>query len=183
MLDKREELSNEIFNKNPDVVQITELLPKHGKIDDIQTEFKIPGYSLFSNHNPLRGIAVYIKDIYDPKQVCDEINIIGFNECVWCTLTVDSLTLLLGCVYRNTTFEKNSSTESLIQILNKANNLSCDKLIVTGDFNYPGINWETSTSSDQSEEINNVQDMYLTQFITDPTGRRLTKSAIFLIWY
>ena len=97
-------------------------------------EYGIPGYSLKHNMDPLRGTAVYFKDTIDPIE-CTELNDTSFKECLWHKINIDSKIILLGCIYRNTSVNKEESTKNLIEVLKKTNDIKYDNLVITGDFN------------------------------------------------
>ncbi len=56
-------------DQNPDLVFITETLPKIFKYDVREAELRIDGYALYVNQNPKRGVRIYVKETL----VCDKI--------------------------------------------------------------------------------------------------------------
>ena len=138
-----------ISRKNPDIIQITEVLPKQKIKIDPKLEFDIPGYELFINENPSRGIIMYIKQSLKPSK-CDELNSCDFHESLWCNINIDSVSLLLGCIYRNTSIDLAQSTEHLVNLLQKLNSIKHEQVIITGDFNYPNINWKNANNTSDS---------------------------------
>ena len=76
----------------------------------------------------------------------------------------------IGVVYRspNSSDENNERLISLINEMCETN----DQVIITGDFNYPSIDWELLTCDSSSEDfLNVVQDQYLTQHVAFPTRK------------
>ena len=90
--------------------------------------------------------------------------------------------LLIGLVYRSPsgTNENNERLGELMRMLNKA---EYSHILVMGDFNYPGIEWDTwnvkgdSTTSQEYRFMESVQDSYLFQHISKPTRWRGADSA------
>ena len=51
------------------------------------------------------------------------------------------MSILLGCIYKSPSGNEEESTDQLTKMLSNIENTSHDKVIITGDFNYPNINW------------------------------------------
>ena len=82
---------------------------------------------------------VYVRESLNPKRFID-IEENDFTEHVWCSISLDNENILVGNVYRsrNSTEENN---EKLINLI-KSNHLEkINKILITGDFNFPDINW------------------------------------------
>ena len=138
LLNKRDELNIIISEKNPDIIQLTEIYPKKNHRGDPNTDFHIPGYNLFTNPNPSRGIITYVKS-HIGVLPCD-IDIVPtetvvMNEYVWTLLKYNSKTMLLGCIYRSGSNDKKLSTNEIMNMLKNIDQSKYDKIIVTGDFN------------------------------------------------
>ena len=178
LINKREELKELVTSKNPDVIQITELLPKQSRDIDIELEFKLSGYQLLYNKNPSRGIITYVKESINVSEH-KELNDFGFQECVWCTLNINSTSILLGCIYRSPSSNLECSTINLINMLSSLESFKHDKIIITGDFNYPGINWNNTinTPDVESKFLNCINDLFLQQIVTKPTRHRAGQSS------
>lgn len=173
LMSKREELCKLAHEIKPDIICLTETLPKnkHVKIDVVK-EFNIPKYNLFTNENAKRGIAIYYKDHYDAK-LCDTLNLIEFSECLWTTVNINKINVLVGCVYRSPSGDKNDSTNKLTEMLMKTEQVKYDKIIVTGDFNYPEINWNSNLNGNcETKFIDCLNELYFTQLVNKPTRRR-----------
>ena len=71
-------------------------------------DYSIPGYDMFINSTPRRGVAIYTKSQLHAKEIT-ELNDSLFNECVWCNfLDGNGENVLFGCIYRS----PNSSVEN-----------------------------------------------------------------------
>ena len=101
-----------------------------------------------------------------------------FNESCWCEISLKGEDrLLVGCVYRS----PNSSTSNnfnLMQDLKKVSKKSYSHILICGDFNYPGINWENGHCSGQVKIFSEgIRDSYFHQHVTDPTHSRPNQQA------
>ena len=171
LLNKRNELNDLIFKNDPDIIQLTETLPKNlkDKNTDFKTDFHIPGYILFLNKDPKRGIAIYIKSSLDANIIdtkhCDYVE----NLCL--SLTVNNKNIFLGCIYRSPSHNKTASTNELIELFNSFDICKYDKFIMTGDFNYPCIDWSEKINLNDHDKklINCIDDLFLQQMVTEPT--------------
>ena len=162
---------------DPDIIQITEIIPKNfakKDKDDLEKELHIPGYTAIANNKPIRGVMMFIKSSLDPNPT-DTLNDFDFDESLWITLKLEGTLILLGCIYRNTqTNDKEASTLKLTNLLNETKNIKYDKMIITGDFNFPKINWNLPNNMGGSTEtfIDCTQDLFLTQMIKGTTRSR-----------
>ena len=169
LLNKRNELNQLIADRDPDVIQLTEALPKNCKIEDFSQDFYIPGYNLFFNKNPKRGIVVFIKTSIDATLIetlqCDII------ECLCFSLKIKNQNIFLGCIYRSPSSDKNNSTYQIIELFKSLDSFTYDKFLMTGDFNYPDIDWTDKLllSPIDSKFVECVDDLFLQQMITQPT--------------
>ena len=66
---------------------------KHKHDIDLKIEYNIESYNSLVNGG--RGIFTYVKEHIDVIQ-CDHDN---SNEYIWCRLTINNISILLGCVY------------------------------------------------------------------------------------
>ena len=79
---KRSEILLLLDEKNPDIIALTEYLPKNrGEVTT--AEMGIPGYTIFVNKSPRRGVAIYTKHKLNAKE-CDDLNNDEFHESVRC---------------------------------------------------------------------------------------------------
>ena len=173
-----------IAHREPDVIAITEVIPKARLYPITAAMLQLTGYELFTNFelnkpNPgssgSRGIAVYVKANIQANELPLAENSI---EHLWLTVNLkhhDKLTL--GCIYRSPSSNPATSTEEVCDLLRKVTDLSPSHLVVTGDFNYNDINWinwciSGSPNSPSTYFIDTLQDCYLYQHVTEPTRYR-----------
>ena len=64
-MNKISELELILRDQNPDIVFVTETLPKNCKYDVREVELRINGYVLHVNENPKRGVSIYVKEALD----------------------------------------------------------------------------------------------------------------------
>ena len=97
---------------------------------------------------------------------CNDLNSL-LSESVWCKITTCyNKILFVGCVYRSPSASQNEVSE-----LFKAINLtSKHQVLIMGDFNYPGVKWNTLESDKDGELfLDLVQDCFLFQHVREPT--------------
>ena len=179
-LNKRDDLLLHIAGNEPDIIMITEVLPKvqPSFISDVQ--LYIPGYNLFTNFKlncdltgaKGRGIVIYLScDLTAAHQVY--FTTTNFEEQIWITVPLKGHdTLLVGCIYRSPSDETLSSTISLCNLLSSICNYT--HLLICGDFNYPNINWVNMSSGSPASQLflQTIQDHYLYQHVQNPTRYR-----------
>ena len=171
VLNKREELQTLLQEFNPDIIAVTELIPKNLQNFEL-VEYQIPGYTLFVNSKPERGTALYLKYSLNANE-CTDLNKHDFQESVWCTFnSKENLTVLVGCVYKSPNSGKNN-IDNLYDLLLKASQLNYDKICIVGDFNYPTLNWNGAWSNESDEKfLECTRDAFLNQMVIDTTRRR-----------
>ena len=162
----------------PDIIALTEVKPKYGSTKLTDAELSIDGY-----HPPFhnldkdgRGICIYVSsDFCVADFKCTSIQC--FQESVWITVTLDrSHKVLIGCVYRSPS-SSDTNNRDLESMLRTVSEMRVQHLIVVGDFNYPGIDWQECVSldregSDSDQFTECLKDCYLTQHIDKPTRFR-----------
>ena len=171
LLNKRDELKDMICTYNPDIIQLTEVLPKYikDKATDFSTDFHIEGFNLYLNKDPKRGIAMYIKSSLDASII--EVKNCDLVETLCLSLTMNNKNIFLGCIYKSPSYDKNQTTKELIELLNSFQICKYDKFLLTGDFNYPNIDWteKVNVKDIDKELINCIDDLFLQQMVTEPT--------------
>ena len=122
-----------------DLVAITETW-LHDKITD--EEISIEGYTLIRNDrkdiNKHRGggVALYIKNELNPIHKTESY-VDAFTESVWCNIRCGREITLLGVCYRAPDSSA-SNDENLYRLLNE---VSKDRVVVMGDFNFANLDW------------------------------------------
>ena len=72
-----------------------------------------------------------------------------FQESVTCeiTTTVPGVSLLFACVYRSPHSDRDNN-DKILKLLKDIDNHPAKLKCITGDFNMPGIDWETGDTRD-----------------------------------
>jgi hypothetical protein len=92
----------------------------------------------------------------------------NFKECIFCEIELTHKEkLLLGAVYRS----GSSDNENFKNLQKLFNYVECSKAkhkVMFGDLNFPGINWESKTTSGGTDDIEykfieTVRDTYFHQ--------------------
>ena len=130
---------------------------------------KLPGYETFFVNNPHRGVSIHVKEELNPK-ICNEFDHLEFSEQVWCTFNSNNNEkILLGNIYRSPNSSEDNSFKILDIIKSEVFNLY-DKIYITGDFNYPSIDWSLSKIVDDEHSFKGaLKDAFLIQHIDKPT--------------
>ena len=175
LLGKRDLLKLKIEEYQPDVILISELLPKNKtRLDlNVEHEFHIEGYQLYLGKHLKRGVAIYVQSSLcsSKEEVLSEDEL---EEQVWCTISIrNSTKLLVGCVY----YSPNSTAENHTRVINcigKGCRAGYSNILIAGDFNRPKIDWENyNASSEQDLQfLKALQDNFLTQLVNGTTRHR-----------
>ena len=104
----------------PDIIMITEVIPKAQKHPIADSQLEINGYNVYTNFSNtesnlgssgIRGVAIYIKN----DIMCKEVTILGTDEYkdqIWIEITLfNEDKLLCGCIYRSPAKEKDVASE------------------------------------------------------------------------
>ena len=127
----------------PDIILITEVIPK-AQINPIdEARLNIPGFNLFLNFDPTLhnlgssnccNIAIYVSNTIKAMELLLDTE---FKENLWVSIPLQNNDpLSIGCIYRNPTANVTISKNSLCNLLNAAATF-CSHLLISGDFNYP----------------------------------------------
>ncbi len=175
---KKNELSVVISSCNPDIVIITEILPKNYDTRPSEEEFVVKNYSIYSNLNDCncsRGVCILVNNRLKSIRKTEGLPNIVCGESVWCEIKLKSSdVLLVGGLYRspNSSATTDSNINSFVSQLRMPTHT-----LICGDFNYPEINWCSLVSSKSDEHkaskfLNSIQDSFLFQHVTQPTHYR-----------
>jgi hypothetical protein len=177
------ELKAVISSHKPDVLCITETLPKGKHTNFVPFELDNLGYISFHSVAG-RGISLYVKSEISPTQVDIDA---GFTESLWISLTGDKkYSILLGCIYRSPNSTA-SNNDKLLTTLEKGASLTYDSMIIVGDFNYKEIDWRNNRvtcgiNHPASMMYDKLNDLFLTQLINEPTRYRQGETPNILDW-
>ena len=174
-LNKISEFFTLIAHRKPSIIALTEILSKN-QVDFNPVEYEIPGYNMFVNVNPRRGVAIYTAKHLNANEFHCERN--GFTESVWCYFNDKyKNSVLIGCLYRspNSTDE---NTQEMYTMLKNENIHAFNKICILGDFNFPAIKWQGGWTGDKDNElIECFRDAFLMQMVSKPTRTRVGQTC------
>ena len=176
---KIDELQIIATKENADIVAITETLLKNMPADTKPEDFvfSLKGYVSIQNYNG-RGLCFFIKESIDYVHILDYDSY--FKTCIFIQIKVSEEILTLGLVYRspNTNLDDNVLLFDMIEKAANNHKSSRKKLIIIGDFNFPGINWDLETTKHrddmhlESRFLACIQENLLFQMVNQPTHSR-----------
>ena len=176
---KLKELETIAKKDDIDIISITETLiknmPSNSKPEDYL--FKLEGYNTVYNYHG-RGLCLFIKNNIDYVQMLDYEHM--FKTSIFINILNSQCKLTVGAVYRspNTSHEENINLCKLLEDIANKNKSLNNKLIITGDFNFPGIDWVNESTNHISEDnienkfLNCIQSNFLFQHVDQPTHSR-----------
>ena len=186
-VNKRDCLLAQIADDEPDVIMITEVIPKSQANPIAPALLALEGYKPSFNFEPsseklgssgLRGVAIYSKTSLNATEI--EIKVENSSDHVWIEIPTSDKPLLVGCIYRSPSNDNDkegcirsaSVTSQLVRMAYERNN----NIIIAGDFNYKEIDWGNEFAPPNKEHqslfINALQDCFLYQHVTEPTRFR-----------
>ena len=172
-----------IAGNEPDIICITEVIPKAQTVPINPALFQIPRYTMHLNFSPsqaelgasgLRGIAIYCAEHLNAGEFYPKTN---FKEQLWMEVRLAGNTiLLLGCIYRSPSTDA-SNTKLLNQLFWELEVKNPSHLLIVGDFNMGEIDWDSGFSSaprthHSHEFLEVIRDCYLHQHVLQPTRFR-----------
>ena len=185
LLNKRDLLKLRIELEKPDIILISEVLPKRCITPIQESELQLDGYDLHSNlsmETCKRGVLIYTKVSLraSPSQIEE---LCKFEESCWCEVKLaEKDSLLIGCVYRspNSNGENNDHLNKCLKDV--CNSSKFTHLLMCGDTNFPEINWVDGISPidplhKASLFMETVRDCFLYQKVTAPTHQRKGQQA------
>ena len=164
----------------PDIICITEALPKNARYPVQNAEFQIEGYDMYTNiEGAHRGVIIYTAK-YLKASVIDTQSIQCKESC-WVEISLRNRdTLLVGCIYRSPNNSSFDNTNLLSALRSACEIHKYTHVMICGDFNCPHIDWEDGTTNAAETTIDHqllecLRDCYLTQHVKEPTHRRSTQ--------
>ena len=170
LLNKRDELHALIASTQLDVVALTETW-----LTDVvsDSELALPGFIFYRVDREDKGgggVLLYVRD-HLPSKLCHISRAADCTaESVWCKIKSPlGGWLTLGCIYRSPCSTRHTEITDLIERFGRQ-----PKVIILGDFNAPGIDWDCLTTdhaegSFQSKLCDSVARSGLLQCSMDPT--------------
>ncbi|KAK3101128.1 hypothetical protein FSP39_001163, partial [Pinctada imbricata] len=182
----RNEMVHIIMKKSddaPDIIAVTEVLPKNARYTVNKAELSLSGYEMFPGNFPTIGLRVVLLYVRNELKAVEVESGSEIKESIWVKINLkDNDKLLVGCVYKNP-----SSTEENHKLLNDmVRNINAEDIyshiLVAGDFNFPDINWTTWNSRDKQsiDFIESLRDGFLEQMIDKPTRFRINQTPSLL---
>lgn len=134
LANKRDEFFYHVCETQPDIIGVTEVLPKHIKSEVLQQDMKTEGYDIFANVQG-RGSVVYAK----ASLRAVELKLKLCNSAVWCNVRLRSQdSLLVGVVYRSPNSDEQFDCQ-LNNAIREVTSMNCSHVLIVGDFNYLDI--------------------------------------------
>ncbi len=175
-MNKRNELLHIIEQDDPDIICLTEILPKNARYPVEISELQLDGYDTFTNIKETtshRGVIMYTKKKL--SAIPSNVNT-SFTESIWCEVPLlREDRLLIGCIYRspNSTQDNNDNMNSALADVTR----NKSHVLVLGDFNYPELEWVDGVSppdlcNKATKFMEATRDAFLTQHVTEPTHFR-----------
>jgi len=164
---------------NPDIIGITE---SRGNADIADSEFNIPGYSMFRsdrvNGHRGGGVLLYVKTELNAVETKTNSQ---FTDQVWCKLKIkNGEDLLTGVCYRspNVVLFGKDNDALLCDLINE---IRGKPLLLMGDFNFPDIDWESHRGSTAASNkfIDCVDDAFLSQHVNQGTRNNSILDLVF----
>ena len=169
-----------ISDSKPDIILLTEVIPKAQRHPIDLAIISIPEYILHVNFDPnrtglgpsgKRGIGIYTSNRLRATKISFENT--NFEEQLWISIRLRNHDmLLLGGIYRSPPKDITTSTKDLCALLKIVTDTNPSHLIILGDFNYryPEINWNYTISRAAENHpsnmfLNSIQDSLLYQHV------------------
>jgi len=151
----------------PDIIAVTESWTHDNILD---SELNVSGYHLFHCDRKIGyrggGVLLYVRDFLNPVEYYTRTD---YGEHVWCKIS----NLLIGLCYRsdNAAIVGHNNEAELREVLRE---VSDTHVLVMGDFNYPGIDWSSSTTLPSAglgtvDFLHTVESCFFTQHVSAPT--------------
>ncbi|VDP76749.1 unnamed protein product [Schistosoma curassoni] len=125
------------------------------------SELNIQNYRLYRCDRETKrggGCIIYALDTQTTNKVEDSV-LNGLPESVWLSVNTLNHSLLLGCIYRAHD-SSNNGNDLIINAFIHASSLNFNAKVITGDFNYPGINWSTGSCQSSNDEFSVTINMH-----------------------
>jgi hypothetical protein len=141
-LNKRDDLVAVIAGNEPDVILVTEVIPKSQSNPISSALLHVDGYEPHLNFenrkenlgaSGIRGVAIYTKLSLNVRDV--DITVDGFTDHLWIEILSIDTPILVGCIYRSPSNDqtKESSMASAIKSSFFSKHfLSCNNMVPVG---------------------------------------------------
>ena len=169
--------------EKPNIMAITETLPKTNRTLDKITNHDIAGYTGYHS-NVNRGVSIYVHSNLKSEKI--DINS-GFEEYIWVNIEMTrNINIIVGCIYRSPN-SPDSNNNMLPSMLDIVSTLKKSYLVIVGDFNYKEIDWINNnihTTENHPAYIlyNKINDLFYEQLVKSPTRHRAGERPSLLDW-
>lgn len=176
LIQKIDELRYLVEINKYDIIAVTETWA-HTEIRD--TELFIEGFNMYRVYRKVTrggGVVLYIKEPF--RSVIEKTPCFDkFEDCVWCTVKMYDLQLLVGVCYRSPASTTDNNMRLLDMLEKAVNGCTHDRILVVGDFNYREIDYnnydvKADNNSDACKFFDKSLDLYLVQHVTQATRKR-----------
>ena len=188
---KKDDLMLFIADNEPDIIMITEVIPKQQKNVIPIALLDIEGYTHYFNFDiesenlgasGIRGTAIYVKSKIPSVEIKMDV---AHKDHVWVEIFLqNNEKLICGCIYRSPSVNKRDtevSTKEIGELLSKANGMIASRKVIAGDFNLKGIDWENDHVIDNHlhlvDFVNVVHENFLHQHVKKPTRHRIGENS------
>ena len=183
-MNKMEDLRSMIADDVPDIIIITEVIPKAQKHPIHEPLLNLPGFEKFTNFkfteenlgaSGKRGVAIYVNEKLDTEIVNLRSS---YDDHVWVKIKLrNNDSLLCGCIYRTPSKENGKvveTTKAVCDVIAEAVGRKDTHLLICGDFNYPEIDWNCDFVNLDTVKpfIRTMQEYHLHQHVCNPTRHR-----------
>ena len=174
----------QIAGNEPDIIMVTEVIPKAQIMPLSPALLAIPMYRLYTNFDVTqsrlgesgqRGVCIYVKESISTVEVSLYASIA--MEQLWVSMNLlHGDKLLIGCIYMSPSGSRHDGIAELCETLKLAcKNVS--HVLVAGDFNVPHIDWLNMHSDEppghfSHDLIRCLQDCFMYQHVEYPTRYR-----------
>ena len=165
-----------MMESGPDIVAVTEIKNKNRSALCVE-EILIRGYDIYVNgisNDSNRGVAIYVKRGLKTNVIDCDIQYKEFQMIKIKDFNNRGEDIEFVVIYRSPNSD-DSNNDNLLEFLNYVSELAGnDRILISGDFNYPGINWVNQSSSVkiELEFIETIRDCFWIQNIVEPTRVR-----------
>ena len=186
-LNKRDDLLFSIAGNEPDIILITEIIPKCQSKPISPALLHVDGYEPHFNFDlskdnlgasGIRGVAIYTKLSLTVRDIEIEEDLV--KDHLWIEIVSVDTPVLVGCIYRSPSKDSTkessmASAVSVTQLISSACKINSN-VVIAGDFNYKEIDWEHEYAPPDKQHqtffLRGLQDCFLHQHVTEPTRYR-----------
>ena len=129
-----------ICNDEPDIILLTEVIPKAQKLPISPALLHVPGFSMYANFSPstpnlgssgTRGVCIYVANHLSASEVSINASAV---EHTWVRLSLKgSNCLLIGCIYCSPSNRLEDSVHQLRLLFQQAISISSHVVMVGGE--------------------------------------------------